>query len=50
MGISLCPDDATNSQEMIRNADAAMYQAKGAGRNAYQFYTRNLNQRALAGH
>ncbi len=47
MGISLYPDDAANGQEMIRNADAAMYQAKGTGRNAYQFYTSDLNQRAL---
>jgi len=47
MGISLYPDDATNGQEMIRNADAAMYQAKGAGRNGYQFYTSDLNKRAL---
>ena len=47
MGISVYPDDATNGQEMIRNADAAMYQSKGAGRNAYHFYTSDLNQRAL---
>jgi len=47
MGISLYPDDATNGQEMIRNADAAMYKAKGTGRNAYQFYTSDLNQHAL---
>ena len=47
MGISLYPEDATDGQEMIRNADAAMYQAKGAGRNAYQFYTSEMNQRAL---
>jgi diguanylate cyclase (GGDEF)-like protein/PAS domain S-box-containing protein len=47
MGVSLYPDDATNGQEMIRNADAAMYKAKGAGRNIYQFYTSDLNQRAL---
>ena len=47
MGISIYPDDASDGQEMIRNADAAMYQAKGAGRNVYQFYTSDLNQRAL---
>jgi diguanylate cyclase (GGDEF)-like protein/PAS domain S-box-containing protein len=47
MGISVYPDDATNGQEMIRNADAAMYQAKDAGRNAYQFYTSDMNKRAL---
>ena len=47
MGISVYPDDATDGQQMIRNADAAMYQAKYAGRNAYQFYTSDLNQRAL---
>jgi diguanylate cyclase (GGDEF)-like protein/PAS domain S-box-containing protein len=47
MGISLYPDDATNGQEMIRNADAAMYKAKGEGRNTYQFYTSDLNRRAL---
>ena len=47
LGISLYPDDAANAKEMIRNADAAMYQAKGAGRSTYQFYTSDLNRRAL---
>jgi len=47
LGISLFPDDATSGAELIRNADAAMYQAKSAGRNAYQFYTSDLNRRAL---
>src|SRR5487761_1803814 len=47
IGISVYPDDATEAQEMIRNADAAMYQVKSAGRNAHQFYTSDLNQRAL---
>lgn len=47
MGISLFPDDASTAEDMIRNADAAMYQAKGAGRNSYQFYTSDLNKRAL---
>jgi diguanylate cyclase (GGDEF)-like protein len=47
MGISLYPDDSADVPAMIRNADAAMYQAKGAGRNAFQFYTSDLNLRAL---
>jgi predicted signal transduction protein with EAL and GGDEF domain len=47
LGISLYPDDAADGQGMIRNADAAMYQAKGAGRNAFHFYTSDLNDRAL---
>jgi diguanylate cyclase (GGDEF)-like protein len=47
MGISLYPDDGTNAPELIRNADAAMYQAKDAGRNVYRFYTSDLNARAL---
>jgi len=32
---------------MLRNADAAMYQAKYEGRNTYRFYTSDLNRRAL---
>jgi diguanylate cyclase (GGDEF)-like protein/PAS domain S-box-containing protein len=47
MGISVFPDDAANVQDMLRNADTAMYVAKGAGRNAYRFYTGDMNQRAL---
>jgi diguanylate cyclase (GGDEF)-like protein/PAS domain S-box-containing protein len=47
LGISLYPDDATTGPELVRNADAAMYKAKDAGRNAYRFYTSDLNQRAL---
>ncbi|HUN25442.1 MAG TPA: bifunctional diguanylate cyclase/phosphodiesterase [Steroidobacteraceae bacterium] len=47
VGISMFPDDAENAQELLRNADAAMYQAKGDGRDGFHFYTGTLNRRAL---
>lgn len=47
IGACIFPDDAKDVSEMIRNADAAMYRAKDAGRNTYQFYTRDMNERAL---
>ena len=42
-GISMFPDDATNTEGLIKNADAAMYAAKSKGRNNYQFYAREMN-------
>jgi diguanylate cyclase (GGDEF)-like protein/PAS domain S-box-containing protein len=47
MGISVYPDDAADVHDLLRNADAAMYEAKAAGRNAYRFYTSDMNRRAL---
>lgn len=46
IGICLFPDDASGVSEMIRNADTAMYQAKNLGRNARQFYAREMSQYA----
>jgi len=40
IGISLYPDDGAEPQELIKNADAAMYQAKEQGRNAFQMFSR----------
>jgi diguanylate cyclase (GGDEF)-like protein/PAS domain S-box-containing protein len=47
IGICIFPDDATDVGTIMRNADAAMYDAKSSGRNRFQFYTREMNERAL---
>ncbi len=38
LGISCFPADGSDAQLLIRNADTAMYAAKAAGRNGYQFF------------
>ena len=39
IGVSLYPNDGSDADSLLKNADAAMYQAKSAGGNAYRFYT-----------
>lgn len=46
IGISLYPNDAGDPEELVKNADLAMYQAKGQG-NAYQFFTPQMNVQSL---
>jgi diguanylate cyclase (GGDEF)-like protein len=48
IGISFYPDDSTDIEAVIRNADTAMYQAKKKGRNNYQIFTPEMNIRAVA--
>ena len=38
IGVAVFPSDGRGVTELVRNADAAMYEAKGAGRNTYRFY------------
>lgn len=38
IGIAIYPDDSTRTDELIKCADKAMYQAKAAGRSNYRFY------------
>jgi diguanylate cyclase (GGDEF)-like protein/PAS domain S-box-containing protein len=46
IGISLFPNDGEEASELIRDADAAMYQAKRQGRNAFRFYTESMTSQA----
>jgi diguanylate cyclase (GGDEF)-like protein/PAS domain S-box-containing protein len=46
IGIALYPEDANSADELLRNADLAMYHAKQQGRNRYQFFTQRMNDEA----
>jgi diguanylate cyclase (GGDEF)-like protein len=43
IGISLCPDDGSDSETLLQHADAAMYHAKKKGRNTFQFFAPSMN-------
>jgi EAL domain-containing protein (putative c-di-GMP-specific phosphodiesterase class I) len=47
IGVSLFPDDGADSETLLKNADLAMYCAKENGRNNCQFFTPELNARAV---
>jgi EAL domain-containing protein (putative c-di-GMP-specific phosphodiesterase class I) len=47
IGISVCPDDGESAEPLLKNADIAMYHAKGRGRNNYQFYSSAANIRTF---
>lgn len=44
MGISIFPDDGHDVNELLKNADTAMYKVKESGRNGYQFYNQQIRE------
>ena len=45
IGISVYPDDDKSMDNLIRNADTALYHAKAHGKNTFNFYTSEMNER-----
>lgn len=46
IGIAICPTDGDDTDQLLRNADLALYKAKGEGRGHFQFYDPGLNTAA----
>jgi diguanylate cyclase (GGDEF)-like protein len=46
MGISIYPDNATDIDTLMQQADAAMYKAKQAGRSTYRFFSADMDRLA----
>jgi len=42
VGIAIYPDHGTNTEDLLRHADLAMYKAKAEGKNRYYIYNRDL--------
>lgn len=47
VGIAIFPDDGHDLEELLKNADTAMYAAKDLGRNMYCFFNSLMNQKAV---
>ena len=47
IGIALYPQDGETGEELLMNADSAMYRAKNYGRNNYKFYSETMRTKSL---
>ena len=47
LGVAVCPRDGEEQAVLLRNADTALHRAKEAGRNTFQFYAAEMNQRLM---
>ena len=48
IGITVFPDDGADAQTLLRHVDIATHHAKAGGRNCFQFFAREMNERAVA--
>lgn len=48
IGIAVHPDDAVDADTLIQYADTAMYRAKESGRDAFRFFTAEMNAQSMA--
>ena len=48
IGITTFPEGGKDIQELIKSADTAMYHAKGTGRNNFQFFSKEMQERVIA--
>jgi len=48
IGIAIYPFDGTETEDLLKNADVAMYHAKEMGRDTYQLYSASMNAEAMA--
>ena len=46
IGVALFPENGEDVTSLLRNADAAMYAVKKAGRNGFRFFAKKMNERA----
>jgi len=47
LGISIYPDDSEHYETLLEYADKAMYHVKNSGKNNFEFYNSNMNQKAI---
>ena len=47
IGITICPNDGNDIETLVKNADVAMYRAKGLGKNQFRLFTDAMNREVM---